>query len=109
MAVFHSGLSLSERLDEWKRVRRGEVSIAVGTRWAVFAPFDNLGLVILDEEQEHTYKSESSPRYHARDVAKFRCAYHKTLLVLASATPSIESYYYAQTGRYTLNLSLIHI
>lgn len=69
----------------------------------MFAPFDNLGLVILDEEQEHTYKSESSPRYHARDVAKFRCAYHKTLLVLASATPSIESYYYAQTGRYTLN------
>ena len=103
VAVFHSGLSLSERLDEWKRVRRGEVSIAVGTRSAVFAPFDNLGLVILDEEQEHTYKSESSPRYHARDVAKFRCAYHKTLLVLASATPSIESYYFAQAGRYTLN------
>src|SRR5699024_8719149 len=103
VAVFHSRLSLSERLDEWKRVRRGEVSIAVGTRSAVFAPFDNLGLVILDEEQEHTYKSESSPRYHARDVAKFRCAYHKALLVLASATPSIESYYYAQTGRYTLN------
>lgn len=103
VAVFHSGLSLSERLDEWKRVRRGEVSIAVGTRSAVFAPFDHLGLVIMDEEQEHTYKSESSPRYHAREAAKFRCAYHKALLVLASATPSVESYYFAQTGRYTLN------
>ena len=103
VAVFHSGLSLSERLDEWKRVRRGEVSIAVGTRSAVFAPFDHLGLVVMDEEQEHTYKSESSPRYHARDVAKFRCAYHKALLVLASATPSIESYYFAQVGRYTFN------
>ena len=101
--MFHSGLSLSERLDEWKRVRRGEVSIAVGTRSAVFAPFDHLGLVVMDEEQEHTYKSESSPRYHARDVAKFRCAYHKALLVLASATPSIESYYFAQVGRYTFN------
>ena len=103
VAVFHSGLSLSERLDEWKRVRRGEVSIAVGTRSAVFAPFDHLGLVVMDEEQEYTYKSESSPRYHARDVAKFRCAYHKALLVLASATPSIESYYFAQVGRYTFN------
>ncbi len=103
VAVFHSGLSLSERLDEWKRVRRGEVSIAVGTRSAVFAPFDHLGLIIMDEEQEHTYKSESSPRYHAREVAKFRCVYHKALLVLASATPSIESYYFAQAGRYTMN------
>lgn len=103
VAVFHSGLSLSERLDEWKRVRRGEVSIAVGTRSAVFAPFENLGLIIMDEEQEYTYKSESSPRYHARDVAKFRCAYHKALLVLASATPSMESYYLAQNGRYSLN------
>ena len=103
VAVFHSGLSLSERLDEWKRVRRGEAAIAVGTRSAVFAPFDNLGLVIMDEEQEHTYKSESSPRYHAREAAKFRCAYHKALLALASATPSIESYYFARTGRYTLN------
>ena len=103
VAVFHSGLSLGERLDEWKRVKNGEAQIAVGTRSAVFAPFQNLGIIIMDEEQEYTYKSESSPRYHARDVAKFRCAYHKALLVLSSATPSIESYYLAQNGRYSLN------
>jgi primosomal protein N' (replication factor Y) (superfamily II helicase) len=103
VAVFHSGLSLAERLDEWKRVNNGEALIAVGTRSAVFAPFQNLGLIIMDEEQEYTYKSESSPRYHARDVAKFRGAYHKALLVLSSATPSIESYFLAQNGRYYLN------
>lgn len=104
VAVFHSGLTLGERMDEWKRVNTGEALIAVGTRSAVFAPFRNLGLIILDEEQEYTYKSEASPRYHARDVAKFRCAYHKAMLVLSSATPSIESYYFAQNGRYSLNV-----
>ncbi len=104
VAVFHSGLSLGERLDEWKRVRNGQAQIAVGTRSAVFAPFQDVGLIVMDEEQEHTYKSESSPRYHARDVAKFRCAYHKTLLLLSSATPSVESYYYALEGRYQLNV-----
>ena len=103
VAVFHSGLSLAQRLDEWKRVKNGEAHIAVGTRSAVFAPFDDIGLIIMDEEQEYTYKSESSPRYHARDVAKFRCAYHKALLVLSSATPSVESYYFAANGRYSLN------
>ncbi|NLG93113.1 MAG: primosomal protein N', partial [Clostridiales bacterium] len=103
VAVFHSGLSLGESLDEWKRVKNGEAQIAVGTRSAVFAPFQDLGIIIMDEEQEYTYKSESSPRYHAREVAKFRCAYHKALLVLSSATPSIESYYLAQNGRYSLN------
>lgn len=103
VAVFHSGLTLAERLDEWKRVRNGEASIAVGTRSAVFAPFQNLGLIVMDEEQESTYKSESSPRYHARDVARFRCAYHKALLVLCSATPSVESFYSAQSGKYSLN------
>ena len=104
VAVFHSGLTLAERLDEWKRIRNGDASIAVGTRSAVFAPLRDIGLIIMDEEQEGTYKSESSPRYSARDVAKYRCAYHKALLVLSSATPSIESYYYAQKGRYTLNV-----
>ncbi|HEX3038413.1 MAG TPA: primosomal protein N' [Oscillospiraceae bacterium] len=103
VAVFHSGLSLAQRMDEWKRVKNGEAHIAVGTRSAVFAPFDDIGLIIMDEEQEYTYKSESSPRYHARDVAKFRCAYHKALLVLSSATPSVESYYFAANGRYSLN------
>lgn len=100
VAVFHSGLSLAERMDEWKRVKNGEAKIAVGTRSAVFAPFEKLGLIILDEEHEHTYKSEMSPRFHAREAAKFRCVYHKGLLVLASATPSMESAYAAQTGRY---------
>ena len=104
VAVFHSGLSMGQRLDEWKRVKNGQARIAVGTRSAVFAPFENLGLIIMDEEQEYTYKSEASPRYHAREVAKFRCAYHKALLVLASATPSLESYYMAQNGRYTLQI-----
>jgi primosomal protein N'' len=103
VAVFHSGLTLAQRMDEWKRVNNGEATIAVGTRSAVFAPFQNLGLIVMDEEQESTYKSESSPRYHARDVAKFRCAYHKALLVLSSATPSVESYYMARNGRYSLN------
>ena len=104
VAVFHSGLSLGERLDEWKRVKNGDASIVVGTRSAVFAPFRDLGLVVMDEEQEGTYKSESSPRYHAREAAKFRCAYHGALLVLSSATPSVESYYKAAAGKYTLNV-----
>lgn len=101
VAVFHSGLSLAQRMDEWKRVRDGEAQIALGTRSAIFAPFKRLGLVIIDEEQEYTYKSENSPRFHARDAARFRCGYNKALLVLASATPSIETYYNAtDSGRY---------
>ncbi|HAH78990.1 MAG TPA: primosomal protein N', partial [Ruminococcaceae bacterium] len=72
VAVFHSGLTLAERMDEWKRVRNGDASIVVGTRSAVFAPLRDIGLIVMDEEQEGTYKSESSPRYHARDVAKYR-------------------------------------
>ena len=103
VAVFHSALSAGQRTDEWKRVKNGEVKIAIGTRSAVFAPFDNLGLIIIDEEQEHTYKSEQTPRYNAKDIARFRCVYHKALMVLASATPSIETYAGAQQGRYTLN------
>ncbi len=102
VAIFHSGLSLGERLDEFKRVRRGFAKIAVGTRSAVFAPFENLGLIVMDEEQEHTYKSEQNPRFHARDVAKFRCAKENALLLLSSATPDVESYYYAKSGRYSL-------
>lgn len=102
VAVLHSGLSIGERMDEWKRIRRGNARIVVGTRSAVFAPCDRLGLIIMDEEQEHTYKSESTPRYHARDVAKYRCAQHNALLLLASATPSAESYLAAKSGRYTL-------
>lgn len=103
VAVFHSALSVGERLDEWKRVKRGIAKIAIGTRSAVFAPFEKLGLIIIDEEQEYTYKSESAPRFHARDVAKMRCVQNNCLLLLSSATPSIESYYAAENGRYSLS------
>lgn len=102
VAVFHSALSVRERLEQWKRVRNGEAKIIIGTRSAVFAPANNIGLIIVDEEQEHTYKSEQTPRYDAIDVAKFRAAYNKCLLVLASATPSVESYAMAQSGKYEL-------
>ena len=100
VAVFHSALSQGERLDEYKRVEKGLANIVIGTRSAVFAPFKNLGLIIMDEEQEHTYKSEGKPRYHARDLAKFRCSFNKALLILSSATPSLETYYYAGINRY---------
>lgn len=102
VAVLHSGLSMSERMDEWKRIKNGKARIAVGTRSAVFAPVEHLGLIVMDEEQESSYKSEKSPRYHARDVARMRAAHHKALLLLASATPSIESYYRACQGKYAL-------
>ena len=104
VAVFHSALSLGERLDEWKRVKNGLAKIAVGTRSAVFAPFQNLGLIIMDEEQEYTYKSDSTPRYHAREVAKLRCVNNNCLLLLSSATPSVESYYKAKKGQYSLSM-----
>ena len=100
VAVFHSGLSVGERMDEWKRVRTGRAKIVVGTRSAVFAPVQNLGLIVMDEEQESTYKSESTPRYHARDIAKFRVNYNRAYCLLCSATPSVESYYMAQSGKY---------
>ena len=102
VAVFHSALPLGQRLDEWKRVKNGEALIALGTRSAVFAPFPKIGLIVMDEEQEHTYKSEQSPRFHARDVARFRAAYHKCVCLLSSATPSIESFSAAKAGKYTL-------
>ncbi len=102
VAVFHSRLSMGQRLDEWKRVKKGMATIVVGTRSAVFAPLENISLIVMDEEQEHTYKSESSPRFHARDVARFRAAHHNALLLLASATPSVESFAKAKSGIYTL-------
>lgn len=102
IAVFHSAMSLGRRMDEWQRIRDGKALIAIGTRSAVFAPFKSLGLIIIDEEQEHTYKSEKTPRFHTRDLARFRTAYHKGLLCLASATPSIESYTNAKNGKYSL-------
>ena len=102
VAVLHSGLSLSERLDEWKRVSRGLADVVVGTRSAVFAPVPDLGLIVIDEEQEHTYKSESAPRFDARDAARIRMKYNGGMTLLASATPSVESYYRAKRGEYML-------
>lgn len=102
VALLHSGLSIGERMDEWKRVRRGEASIVLGTRSAVFAPLEHIGLIVVDEEQEHTYKSDSTPRFHTRDVVRYRCAAHNALMLLCSATPSMESYHYALSGRYKL-------
>ena len=102
VAILHSGLTAAERYDEWKRVRSGQAQVAVGTRSAVFAPLERLGVIILDEEQEPAYKSEQTPRYHARDVARYRCHKSNALLVLGSATPSVESMYHAREGDYHL-------
>ncbi len=102
VAVQHSALSNTERLLQWQQIQDGCVDVVVGTRSAVFAPLPRLGLIIIDEEQEHTYRSEQSPRYSAHDVAKARAAEEKALLLLASATPSLESYYAARCGRYHL-------
>ena len=98
--MLHSALQLTERYDQWKRIRRGEVRVVLGTRSAVFAPLENLGLIIMDEEQEPTYRSENPPRYHTRDIAQFRCAQSGALLLLGSATPTVETMYYARQGRY---------
>ena len=102
VAVIHSALSTGERYDAYCRIRRGEADVVIGTRSAVFAPVENLGAIIIDEEQEHTYKSDQNPRYHTKDVARYRCAYHRSLMLLASATPSLESYKKAKDGVYTL-------
>ena len=101
-AVVHSALSSGERYDAYLRALEGEAKIVIGTRSAVFAPVGNLGLIIIDEEQEQTYKSDQNPKYHARDIARYRCASEKALMLLASATPSLESYQKAVEGKYTL-------
>ena len=102
VALLHSGMSAGERQDSYNRIKSGAARLVIGTRSAIFAPTKRLGLVIIDEEQEHTYKSDSSPRYHARDIARLRCAYSKALMLLASATPSLESRKKAEDGAYTL-------
>lgn len=102
VAVMHSGLSVGEKYDEWRKVQQGKVKVVVGARSAVFAPFKNLGLLILDEEHESTYKQEDSPRYHARDVAIWRGNYYNCPVILGSATPALESYARAKKGVYTL-------
>ncbi len=102
VAVIHSGLSSGERIDTYKRIKNGDADVVIGTRSAVFAPVRSLGLIIIDEEQEHTYKSDMNPKYHTRDVARYRAAYHNAVMLLASATPSFESYKKALDGKYTL-------
>lgn len=99
-AVLHSALSVGERYDSWKRIQSGAARVVIGTRSAVFAPVQHLGLIVIDEEQDSAYKSESPPRYHARDIAKYRVVREKALLLLGSATPSVETFYGVQNGKY---------
>lgn len=101
-AILHSGLSAGERFDEWWRLRNGDARIAIGARSAVFAPLSDIGLIIVDEEHDGSYLSESSPRYHTVDVAKYRASFNGAKLVLGSATPSVESYKNAMDGEYNL-------
>ena len=100
VAVLHSGLSSGERYDEWKRIYRGEAHLVIGTRSAVFSPVSNLGLIIIDEEQEDSYRSESVPRYDAREIARYRCMQENGFLLLGSATPDVTTRFLAQSGEY---------
>lgn len=102
VAVLHSGLSNGERYDEWQKIRDGRAQVSVGARSSVFAPFKNLGLIIIDEEHESTYKQEDYPRYHAREIAQWRSEYHHCPVILGSATPCLESYARAEKGVYHL-------
>jgi len=102
LSVLHSRLSEGERFDEWNRIDRGEVSIAIGARSALFAPFRNLGLIVIDEEHESSYKQSEAPRYHARDVAVMRGKLENAAVILGSATPSAESFFNADSGKFTL-------
>ena len=102
VSVIHSKMSGGERFDQMERARKGEISVMIGPRSAVFTPFSNLGMIIIDEEHEGSYKSETTPKYHAREVAKWRCKMSRGVLVLGSATPSVESYFKASCGEYEL-------
>ncbi len=102
VAILHSGLSKGERFDEWWRIRRGKARVVVGARSAVFAPVENLGILVIDEEHEQSYNSESSPRYRTEEIAAYRTAWHGAALILGSATPLVETYYRAQQGELTL-------
>ena len=105
VAALHSALSDGERYSEWMRIKRGEARIVVGARSAIFAPMDELGVLVVDEEHDHSYKQEESPRYNARDLAVVRGKMVKGVVVLGSATPSMESYHNAKTGKFNyLNL-----
>jgi primosomal protein N' (replication factor Y) len=100
VAILHSALGAGERFDEWRRARSGKADIIVGARSAIFAPCRNLGLIIIDEEHDHSYKQDSTPRYHARDLALKRAAFDNAVVVLGSATPSLESYHHATRGEF---------
>lgn len=100
VAIMHSGLSDGEKFDEWRKMKSNQAKVVVGARSAIFSPLKNIGAIIIDEEHEATYKQESSPRYHAREVALLRAQYHQAVLVLGSATPSIESRARASRGVY---------
>ncbi len=102
VAVFHSRLSQGERYDQWRRIKNGDAKIVIGARSAIFAPLNNIGIIIMDEEHSETYKSEMSPRYHAREIASFRAKQWGAPVIFASATPSIESFYNAKRGMYKL-------
>ncbi|MBR5518950.1 MAG: primosomal protein N' [Clostridia bacterium] len=102
VSVLHSALSQGEKFDEWTKILKGEVCVAIGARSAVFAPFENLGIIIIDEEHETTYKSDNAPRYDAKRAAMYRCKNEGAMLVMASATPSVSTYYRAKTGMYNL-------
>ena len=102
VAVLHSGLSVGEKYDEWRKIERGEAKVVVGARSSIFAPVENIGVIIIDEEHEATYKQDESPRYHARDIALWRSEYHHCPVILGSATPSLESRARAQKKVYTL-------
>src|SRR5205823_13054484 len=101
-AILHSSLTRRQRIDEWLRIYRGELPIVIGTRPAVFAPLENLGLIVVDEEHETSYKQEEAPRYHARDVAVVRAKMEQCVVLLGTATPSLESYHNAVEGKYRL-------
>ena len=102
VAILHSGLSVGERFDEWLRLKRGEAKIALGARSAVFAPLQNVGVIIIDEEHDSSYHSDSNPRYSTVEIAKFRQKYNGSKLVLGSATPAVETFFKAQNGEYQL-------
>ena len=102
VSVLHSGLSAGEKFDEWNKILNGDVNVVIGARSAIFAPFKNPGIIIIDEEHETTYKSDTAPRYDARNLAIFRCKNENAMLLLASATPSVNSYYKAKCGEYNL-------
>ena len=107
VAILHSGLSQGERFDEWRRLQSGEAVVAVGARSAIFAPLKNVGVIIIDEEHDGSYISEGNPRYDTVEIAEFRAKYNDCPLVLGSATPSIETYEKAESGKYKL-LELPH-